>query len=388
MTLREQILSAEPGRLPPLLDDPATEARLEDQWAAFEAFLRANPDTPVYAVNTLTGHRDREGAGHAPDAVNRAIADSHYFPPLSTPDPRLWRLIGLCKLVQLAMGGAPLRPAVFQALRDQARQGDVVGGVDLAPSYSSGDVLPACQWAVQSLNAADVPIETLGPGGMIALINGVFVHLGAALWSLERLATPLARDCSQSRRARDLLEGSPRYRRAQSPVSVRAMGQPRAAVKAMTDHAGAVIDRLLGAPSGNPLFYPGPPARFESQDSFMSCELAVVQSGIIEAVLALAWTINQRTKHLCAAHGDGAGADNPIALIQHPKMSAGILQFMRLRNGTRPFASGGDTSEGIEDFWSQGAHLAMATAAMADQLDRMLAIEAEVLDRIEGLPGT
>src|SRR5690606_8620388 len=129
---------------------------------------------------------------------------------------------------------------------------------------------------------------------------------------------------------------------------------------AMTDHAGAVIDRLLGAPSGNPLFHTGPPARFESQDSFMSCELAVVQSGVIEAVLALAWTINQRTKHLCAAFGDGAAADNPIALIQHPKMSEGVLQLMRLRNGTRPYASGGDTAEGIEDFWSHGAHRAMA----------------------------
>lgn len=380
---REQILHAEPGRLPPLLDDGEVVARLADQWTAFNAFLRENPDTPIYAVTTLTGHRDREGVRLTPAAINRAIADSHYFAPHSDPDPRLWRLITLCKLTQLSMGGVPLRAELFDALREGARSGEFTGRVDLQSSYSCGDVIPGCQWTLQWLEAVDVSIEELGPGEMIALINGAFVHLGAALWSMQRLDVPLAREISQSRRAGDMLVQSGRHDGAQLPVSFRAMRQSRSAVKAMADYAGAVIDRLLGAPSGNPLFHPGPPARFESQDSFMSCELAVIQSGLIEAILAMAWTITQRIKHLCAAHDDGAGADNPIALIQHPKRAESILQLMRLHNGGRTFASGGETSEGIEDFWSRGAHLSMAISALAGQLTQLLAIEAQVLARIE-----
>lgn len=385
-SLRQQILSAEPGRLPPLLEDPEVGKRLAEQWECFEAFVQANPAAPIYAVTTLTGHRDREGVRLTPAAINRAIADSHYFPPTDDPDPRLWRLITLCKLTQLSWGGAPLRASLFEALRDGARSGAFVGRLDLRFSYSCGDVIPGCQWALQWLGALGEPVETLGPGEMIALINGGFVHLGSALWSMERLEVPLAREVSQSRRARDMLVRSGRYAEAQLPVSFRAMRQPHAAVRAMSDHAGAVIDRLLGAPSGNPLFHVGPPARFESQDSFMSCELGVIQSGLIEAILAMGWTITRRIQHLCEAYEDGGDADNPIALIQHPKMAESILQLMRLQNGARTFASGGATSEGIEDFWSRGTHLSLAITALADQLAQLLAIESQILTRIKPRP--
>lgn len=367
-----------------MVRDPGVIERLAAQWRAFEQALQADPDRPIYAVTTLTGHRDREGVTGTPRAINRAIADSHFVTPVSAPDARLWRLVGLCKLSHLALGGVPVRPALFEALAGLVEAGETIGALDLQASYSSGDVIPACQWAIQSLDALGIPADDLAAGEMIALINGVFVHLGAALWAHERLEDSLARNVSQGARSLDRLARSERGGAGQAPVSVRAASQPQAAARTAMDLAGAAADRLLGAPSGNPLFHAGPPPRFESQASFMSCELAVAQSAVIEAVLALAWTINQRIKHLCAAHDDGGGADNPIALIQHPKRSEAVLQTLRLRNGTRPFASGGATSEGVEDFWSHGAYLSLSIAEMADGLDRMLALEAEVLTRLKG----
>lgn len=360
---------------------PAAPAFLEAQWQAFERFMAAAPG-PIYGVTTLTGHRDGEAHSLTPVQINRAIADSHWFEPTSEPDDGLWRLITLTKLAQMAIGGTPVRLELFNALAAGLAAGRA-GRIDMNASYSSGDVIPACQWALQSLRFAGLSVDDLAPGEMIALINGDFVHLGSALWAAERIGSARLRNDAQGRRAARLLSASGRYAQRQFPVSFRAMEDVSAALASTERLMDMTADRLLGSPSGNPLFHVGPPSRMESQASFLATDLSLAQGSLIEASLALAWIISRRIQHLCEAFHDGASLRNPIALIQKPKLAEARLEALRLRHGVRTFASGGVMSEGVEDFWTRGLMTSAATADIAAGLTDMLRIEADVMDWIE-----
>ena len=153
-----------------------------------------------------------------------------------------------------------------------------------------------------------------------------------------------------------------RFGGSQWPVSFRAVPETVSLLFAASRDYFEEIENELVRPSSNPLVSRRTGTlRPYAQASFMLPLLAVKTSQVIESLLFSASSSVARTKWLLSGHVEGIPVDgqadcNDVAFIQWPKLMQAMVEEMRLLLGRSLYASGGDTSFGVEDLWSYGVY--------------------------------
>ena len=382
------------GVRPPLLSD--CRERLERERGHLLDLLSRG--VPVYGASTLTGHRHHVEVEDGLD-LNQEILRTHAIggPPHCPAHEA--RCIGLAKLFAWAAGRSGVSWSCFQAVADLLASPSFRPSIPARASQSCGDVIPAAHWAqaVQDGLLAQGR-DGFAPGEVMAAINGSFVQVGRAASLLPALefvwsafaglsarmhvlcradAWAAAPDSAAGayapaalRRCRALIGAAPPPS-GQSPVSLRALPQVLEAVGRALEEFEIEVDRLLGLPSGNPLFNAGV-ERPLSQASFLAPVLAMRAGALLEAVLFAMAAQCGRAHHLLSGEVAGVPVDaaarrDSLGLIQYPKLMSAVLEQARLDLGRRTFASGSATSYGAEDLPTHGMeamrHLSLACAA-------------------------
>jgi hypothetical protein len=99
----------------------------------------------------------------------------------------------------------------------------------------------------------------------------------------------------------------------------------------------------------------------------------------------IAWHVTRRLEFFLSGDVDGvaqdaATHDNPLGFIQWPKLAVAKLENMRMRFAGKAFLSGGATSYGVEDFWTQGVSVSDQLACACEALSEILVLERAVLE--------
>ena len=365
----------------------------------------------VYGVNTLTGHRQKmDETSRPPEAVARAIMESHVIGEAPYFDAHEARCIGFAKLYAWASGATGVSLALCRRAASLVTSPDFSPRVPRRASYSCGDVIPGAHWARAVFDSDLVgPALPFAPGDVMASINGCFVQVGLALSLIERLEGVLAThiECmtvshalclggTQSLRSnllpprawtasvlRHMTEKAKSISvsdaRPQPPVSLRATAQIVDVLCATASALFVEIGATLLPPSGNPLFLPGQD-RPVTQASFLVPVLALRVEAVSEAILFALWSALGRVQHLLSGSvpgvpQDGATRELELGLIQMPKLMAARLDVERQRASMRLFASGAETSFGQEDLWSKGLPALEELQRMLGTLEQFSAFE-------------
>lgn len=383
-----------------------------------------------YGVTTRVGHRDDESIAPsasgdllAQDEFQRDLLDSHRLPARRWATRHQVRCITWAKAQLWSLGGSGVDPEIYDLVLRAAADRDFAPTVPLDASYSCGDVIPGAWWASGLLT--HYGDQYLGPKQGLTLINGVFVHAGVCLASLDSL-TGLAStlrevataalvaggakldgvELAESRRgpaappllARpvDQLRRSGQHAPGQDPVSIRATGSVLVALQQAIDGLRSALGRTLTTPSDNPVLYDD---RLVEQDSFMSIDLVLATSSLIEALLLAATWLERAIAWLCGGRcglppdlrDDATG----LGLIQVPKLATAQVERLRAELARRAFASGSSTSHGIEDLWTNGLVAATQLDTALITTHELLSLSAAVVaragrlgaPRVEGLWG-
>ncbi len=402
-------------------------SRVAAGYEALLAYLGDNPEAQIYGFNTLSGHRDdhrlSEGAA---TRFQRELIESHTISDAPDYAQDVALTIMATKLQQLSHGGATLTEPLYAALLAAFEDNGFHPSVPVQSSYSCGDVIPGAHWARSVLAHLERGGErfALRRGEGMALINGSFVHLGyaastvpslRALWAMQldamrsdialgradtgvlgyaRLVgdVPKAALDHIARGSDAALTGG-----AQWPVSFRAIPETSALLFAAYCEFIAEIDKQLGEASGNPIMAEGPDgARPYSQASFLLPLLAVRSAAVIEALMFSASAELGRIKWLLSGMVSGLPLDGnqgpeDVAFIQWPKLMQAMVEELRLLLGRTLYASGGDTSFGVEDLWTNGVanieRLAQGIALSQRILALGLRLKIRLADRFDRQSG-
>jgi len=405
--LAERISDIRSGRV--LAELSEARAHIADQYQAFEDIMAADAPPHIYGVNTLPGHREGEPMpADFASSYQRNLIHNHCLTQTEFVDGETAHFIHLAKCLTVSAGGALISPDLYDILLDLSADPDFAPQIPAGASYSSGDVIPAAYWARSVLAAR--PDYDLKPGEGMALINGAFVHIGTALAGFARLekawTTYLettrqflmrvpANDAFMTPAAQPRVEAALRFVTEtsrypapgdlQPPVSVRAIPQTLSAFH--TSIAGFARELLasLSQPSSNPRI--GKTGQGEAcilpSGSFVAPSLSLATGQVIDSVLMLGWTLVRRMEYFLSGQvegvaRDGTGPNDPIGLIQWPKLAAANLEHMRMLNSRRVFASGGATSYGVEDFWTYGMIVAQQLSGCLDTLMDILELEQTI----------
>jgi histidine ammonia-lyase len=385
-------------------------------WTRYQALLSADPPPVVYGANTLPGHRMADDRTPTAAGINRALFDSHRIagePPWL--DATTIAMATACKIGSIAGGHVPVRPETYDLLVDYFDHGDWdAARVPANATYSCGDVVPAAHWLAALLDHGGWRVEQLGPGEVMALINGNFLSVGAAIAQLQALLglaqralaneawlvdlTHMPRTSFDFAGRDDAADIAPALALlaavagddddplpVQLPVSIRAIPQLLAMRHRTVRQLGRMAALAVRTPSGNPLL-DRDSGTMVSQSSFLALDLSIALSGCIEMLLALMWATTERCKFLSAHYGEQWG-DNPVATIQVVKQMQAQTEAARRLHGARTFVSGGSTSQGIEDFWGYTLMAARDVRDCILRLDRLLAVEARLLRLWQGRQG-
>lgn len=405
--LAERISDIRSGRV--LAELSEARAHIADQYQAFEDIMAADAPPHIYGVNTLPGHREGEPMpADFASSYQRNLIHNHCLPQTEFVDGETAHFIHLAKCLTVSAGGALISPDLYDILLDLSADPDFAPQIPAGASYSSGDVIPAAYWARSVLAAR--PDYDLKPGEGMALINGAFVHIGTALAGFARLekawTTYLdttrqflmrvpANDAFMTSAAQPRVEAALRFVTEtsrypapgdlQPPVSVRAIPQTLSAFH--TSIAGFARELLasLSQPSSNPRIgktVQGE-ARILPSGSFVAPSLSLATGQVIDSILMLGWTLVRRMEYFLSGQVEGVARDgtrpnDPLGLIQWPKLAAANLEHMRMLNSRRAFASGGATSYGVEDFWTYGMIVAQQLSGCLDKLMDILELEQKI----------
>lgn len=392
----------------------ASAERIAREHRHLQVLVR-EPGVRVYGANTLVGHRDGETVAD-PAAMTAEILRTHCLASPPWHDRHTARCIGYAKLYSWAAGLSGVSPTLFDGVRKLVTQEHFHPKVPLGASYSCGDVIPASHWARSVLDELHREGSHVAePGEAMALINGIFVHVGQAVAMVAKLeqASALAVETAllfhSAARAnpsnlyfvataeRAWTSNAVRYvadragrpfvaADTQDPVSLRAVPQ---VLETWGNAVGSFLDEvsyLLFKPSCNPFvdeWHSFP----ISQASFLAPTLAVRTSAVIEAALFLMWAVLGWTNHLLSGRvpgipRDGSKASSPLGLIQCPKLMAAICEKARMDHGRRLFAAGSGTSYGIEDLWTNGVFTLMQLEGALDDLERLFCLGIWAVSRL------
>ncbi|MEM5515770.1 aromatic amino acid lyase [Henriciella sp. AS95] len=410
--LREMVAACRARTLPARLE--AGRARVESDYAALLQLRETDPNARIYGLTTLPGHRDDE----QPDAdfeerYQHALVESHCVPTREQFPDEVGAFVTYAKAYSVAAGGSLISPQLNRLILSAASDPGFVPAIPRHASYSSGDVIPAAHWTRQLLRRD--PGYALKPGEGMAIINGAFVHIGTSVWAIEKAEQVWLKFLANTRdfvsrvpgaagartergagrtalsaRAADFAFEDARAQQGdqrQPPVSVRAIEQTIDAFAGSLGHFADELDAHLMRPSGNPLISQTAAGDYEVRPSgsFVLPSLTISADAVINTLLMTAWHVTRRITYFLsgeveAVAQDGATADNPLGLIQWPKMAVAKLETMRLKFAGRAFLSGGSTSQGIEDFWSHGVTVADQLAEASAMLSEILVLEHAVMN--------
>jgi histidine ammonia-lyase len=372
--------------------------RLEGESRYLRRLVNKN-GTNIYGLNTLIGHRDSEHVDMSKiSSLQEDILSSHAIGHSPYYSKYTANCITYAKLYAWSAGQSGVSTALFNSVAELATSGEFFPKVPAGYSYSSGDVVPAAHWAIEILSILkDRKQYTAQPGEVMALINGSFVHIGYAAslvdklrkcWSLFITSSAIVNfgvkangsnlyffSTAERSWSHDTIEyiksvslTATSVKNTQDPISVRAIPQVIDTLCNSIEEFMREINYQLFKPSGNPLF--DVDSEFPiSQASFLSPALTIKTEGVIESILFAMWSMVGRTNHWLSGNVDGVPKDasnsqSILGLIQYPKIMMAALENARMNYGRRVFASGSQTSYGIEDLWTNG----VLTLSQLDEL--------------------
>ena len=375
---------------------------------SFFLSLLAQPSSRMYGANTRVGHRDTEVLSEAEiQKFNTDFLSSHTIGVEPWYSKYETACINYAKAYSLAAGGTGISLKLYDIILRALNDVRFTPKIPKDSSYSCGDVIPGSHWADSVLQyAGNNDGYDAGPGEVMALVNGSFIHVGYSISLVRKISfiwilflettklnnilvganksnfyTPLVRHKSEL--LRQYLEkyvGSKysEYER-QNPISIRSTPQLLDSLTDSTYGFLLEIDNLIELPSSNPLYF----ADFEfplSQSSFLAPSLSIKAGALIESILMFMWASVSRTKYLLsgAVQGipsDGAHAHNALQFIQYPKLMQSILEKSRQLVGRRIFASGSDTSQGVEDLWTYGVNVCSQLEDLYQNCAYLLSLE-------------
>lgn len=337
----------------------------------------------IYGFNRLVGHLDKiKEVDYR--KINSLIIESHKVECTRKYDRVAARFIGFAKAQQLSKGGSGIDPDLFLSVLKIVSDPDFNPDIPSGLSYSSGDVIPAAHWAnsiFTRLNNDDLGLAK--SGSAICLINGNFIQVGlgalallkannfishiagSSLVILQKLSYPPDFSLAAGEREKKVFD---KIRRIftkslrnissanpplQNPVSVRAfLNVLICTVQCFLDFKDE-LDRLLRRPSFNPLIYrtKGEPW---SQDSFLSLSLTLKTTQLTLALANLSRCYLGLVNALVAENEAQVDIEKKMAVIQIPKALEAIHQRKCRSLSLSPGISSGSTSNGIEDYWTNG----------------------------------
>lgn len=404
-TAAELLRWARERSIPQRLVAAADRVQSESNWYQ-EAI--ATPGRQIYGATTMTGHLDARGLpADEVDRLQDTIIDTHQIGSAPYFDEGEARLIGYAKAVAVSSGGSGLSGELYAHLLRCLADARFLPLIPSAASYSCGDVIPGAHWARALLDhggfARSHPLQ---PGEALALINGLFVDIGSSVALLPPLracivdmlanARLAARCFGQSRQAflqpariathtapamAFIVSGMPEQARGESQATVSLRATPELVDTVLSCYRGLVdtLDSHLSHGSANPFVAPEA-GQVLSQASFMSPVLSVAKSAACEAILFAMWACQSR---ILAVAGrleiELADASSNMAIVQVPKLAQAVLEEARIAAARRAFASGGATSQGIEDLWSHGLSLTNQLKTLLDAWRRLEGTQARLL---------
>lgn len=375
----------------------------------------------VYGANSRVGHRDNEIVDIDKEnllTLNHDLLKSHILGSSPWYSEYTAKCISYAKIYTLASGGSGISLELYNILLKCMKDPSFKPQIPQNCTYSSGDVIPGAHWVSTVLEYAKINFSYADSSGdVMALMNGAYVHIGYSLsiikdlhyvWSLFIETTRLnnrlvganksnfylfSNESSSQDSSLEAVLYISEYVKSnysdylkQDPISVRSSSQLVRTLIFSIRSFCEEIDLLLGQPSGNPLFslnvdYP------LSQSSFLAPSLSIKTEGVIEAILFAMWASIGRTKHLLSGDIDSIPCDaanqkSQLQFIQYPKLMQSILEKCRQNYGRRVFASGGETSKGIEDLWTYGVNTTSQLEELCFEFCKILSIELYVLVKV------
>ncbi|GGB72711.1 MULTISPECIES: aromatic amino acid lyase [Henriciella] len=411
-TLRTFLQACAARELPAGLN--AAETRVAADYSKVERLREASPGLRIYGLTTLPGHRDDE----APDddysaRYQNTLIESHCVPVNNWFSGDVGVCVTLAKAYAVAAGASLVSPDLYGHILSATADRGFAPAIARNASYSSGDVIPAAHWARELLGRS--PGYTLKPGEGMALINGAFVHVGVTAWAMSQANLAWKQLLANTKAFLERVPGGGRdewsrrpeqrslsrealgfvYENArpaagdmrQPPVSVRAIDQVIDGTAMALSNLAVELDRALLLPSGNPQLTEtaaGEPTIVPS-GSFALPGLAIAADAMTSSLLMIAWHVTRRLEFFLSGDVDGvaqdaATHDNPLGFIQWPKLAVAKLENMRMRFAGKAFLSGGATSYGVEDFWTQGVSVSDQLACACEALSEILVLERAVLE--------
>lgn len=402
-TLKEDIDACANGRF-----SASVQQGLAAASETYDLFLKSDTlrSNSIYGWNTYPGHLDKVRVDNLAENIgrfNKAFLDSHTFDYQDYYDTEQARHVLYAKLRQVAAGGTPLSGKTISALSD-AVTGKNALKLPRRASYSSGDVLPgAC--LVRSIFS---DAGELGPGELMSLINGSHVVVGLAFSMCgdlsARLEHTVANMCTFFRRSgvdaeyvehmqgnlvgaaagrvlvamQDSSSGSAS---PQLPVSSRAGLDVLEQLERALNGFFSAVQETMHSPSGNPLVFRGDGASdflVVRQASFLALPLVYALNDLKLAVLHSCHNTHRR---LVKALDLLTDVDDPmfrLRFVQHPKYSLQLLQrIVDALNGAA-FTYAGETSEGVEDFYTMSESTVDTMLDVLQLWGRMLDLESAV----------
>lgn len=410
--LNQLLEASERHVLPPAVLEAAARIAAERAWV--EELLQQGHVNSIYGFNTELGHRDfvTVDPKAGPD-FQKAIFASHHMRPSYARGvyPRaVASLIGYVKAFQLSRGGSGISSEAYARIVQKVTNPEFCPRIPAGQSYSSGDVLPATHWVSAVFDLDGSAPYALKPGDMIALINGNFVHTALAadnyrelkqltqyvvvsgayagrLCELARInyLRDLPRDKEAAQKSLDYLVRTADGRKSlstspQRAVSIRAIPDVIIEFCSARHALGREIEMLIPTQSANPLFDLARKEVFSSP-GFLAIGLALAQNKMIETLLLVLRVSVARLSFILSGRvadipedGWDPTAEAGLGFIQVPKELTAVVEAAYQAYGRRGFASGGATSYGIEDLWTQGE-------ALSRDIHKLSLIARDVLRR-------
>lgn len=376
--------------------------------------LLRNSSITIYGANTLTGHRVNESVSTFDLPLSKNdLLHSHTIGSAPWYSNYTARCITNAKMYSWSAGMSGVSPTLFSLVAELSANSTFNPKIPMSCSYSSGDVIPASHWATAVLD--ELKQYSIQPGETMALINGNFIHVGYAAALIKKInnswlfyieLSSIFNTITHSNSSnlfsfmtakQDWASQSVDYiksqatkiiqKNTQDPMSLRALPQTVAALCSSIEEYTKEINEVLFQPSGNPLFDINSTHPL-SQASFLAPTLAIKSGALIESILFVMWSMVGRTNYLLSGKVpgiplDAANRNSPLGLIQYPKLMMSILEKARCKYGRRTFASGSQTSYGVEDLWSNGITVLEQLDELLDDFLLLCSIELYIINYID-----
>lgn len=393
--------------------------RIKQDEKHLDEILKASKPPMIYGVNTLVGHLDHVNlTDQEINQFQQYLLHNHMLGGEESFSNFEVDCISYIKMHDLSLGGSGITLELYNHLLMLMEKGQFnVANIPKNASYSCGDVIPGAHWAngVSDLLRENFSYQLQRKEGL-SLINGSFIHVGIAvakvlviqpLWSLynhnslyyidilnsnqsnfsEHLVTNKHDSMINSLNWAKTKANSEGEQKIQDPMSIRSYPQVSSAFSNSIIAFSNAIEEQLSRRSDNPLVVHEEKETL-SQASMMAPMISLATGQLIESMLLVMWQIERRLHFLLSGSienipQNGSSSDDPLGLIQVPKLVSAILEETRLKAGRRTFASGSSTSYGIEDIWTNGLTTLDTLQLVSDNMNQILAIELSVILKIK-----